>query len=68
MAVINRNAVISHVQTNSGICINVMPGVRRLKMVTMMLMAPSTEEIPIRWTPKTKKSVLSGPYVVESGA
>ena len=52
---------MSHVHTNSGISINFIPGVRRLKMVTITLMEPSTEEMPIMWTPKMKKSVLSGP-------
>ena len=61
MTMMSRKAVINHVHTNSGICINDMAGVRRLKMVTMMLMAPSTDEIPIMWTPRMKKSVLGGP-------
>ena len=40
MTAMSRNAVMSQVQTNSGICIQPMPGARRLKMVTMTLMAP----------------------------
>ena len=47
ITMISRNAVISQVQTNMGIFIRVMPGALMLKMVTMMLIAPSTEEIPI---------------------
>ena len=45
---INRNAVISQVQTNSGIFINVMPGARRLRMVAITLIAPMIELMPIR--------------------
>ena len=54
IAMISRKAVISQVHTNSGIFISVIPGARRLRIVTMMLIAPSTEEMPIRCTPKTK--------------
>ena len=68
ITIISRNAVINQVQTNSGIFINVMPGVRKLKIVTMTLIAPSTYETPIMCTPRMKKSVLGGPYVVDSGA
>ena len=45
---IRRYAVISHVQTNMGIFIKVMPGARMFKMVAMMLMLPMMEEAPIR--------------------
>ena len=61
ITITSRKAVINQVQTNSGIFIRVMPSTRRLKMVTMMLMAPSTDEIPIKCTPMMKKSVLGGP-------
>ena len=61
MTMISRNAVISQLQTNKGIFINVMPGARRLNIVTMILIAPNTDEIPIRWMPKIRKSVLGGP-------
>ena len=61
MAMMSRNAVISHVQTNNGIFINVIPGARKLKIVTIMLIAPRIEDIPIRCTPKIRKSVLGGP-------
>ncbi len=44
---ISRKAVISQVHTNSGIFIRVMPGARRLNTVTITLMAPMMEEIPI---------------------
>ena len=54
ITMINRKAVISQVHTNRGIFISVMPGARRLKIVTMMLMAPRIDEIPIRCTPKIR--------------
>ena len=57
---ISRKAVISQVQTNSGIFIRVMPGARRLRMVAMMLIAPMIELMPIRCTAKIKKVTLSG--------
>ena len=41
--------------------IMVMPGARIFMMVAIMLMAPMMDEIPIMWTEKMKKSVLSGP-------
>ncbi len=47
MAAISRNAVISHVHTNKGIFISVMPGARMFMTVTIMLIAPSTDEMPI---------------------
>ncbi|MNQ49512.1 hypothetical protein D3C85_634250 [compost metagenome] len=57
---ISRKAVISQVQTNSGIFIRVMPGARRLRMVATTLIAPIIELIPIRCTAKMKKVTLSG--------
>lgn len=57
---ISRNAVISQVQTNSGIFIRVMPGARRLRMVAITLIAPMIELTPIRWMAKMKKVTLSG--------
>ena len=36
-------------------------GARKLKIVTIMLIAPRIEDIPIRCTPKIRKSVLGGP-------
>ncbi|MNM87898.1 hypothetical protein D3C81_1000920 [compost metagenome] len=65
---ISRNAVISQVQTNSGIFISVMPGARRLRMVAITLIAPMIELIPIKWMAKMKNVTLSGAYVVDSGA
>ena len=57
MTAISRKAVISQVQTNSGIFISVMPGARMLRIVTMMLIAPMIEETPIRCTAKIEESV-----------
>ena len=39
---------MSHVHTNSGMRSSVMPGARMFRIVTMMLIAPMMEEIPIR--------------------
>ena len=64
---INRNAVINQVHTNIGIFINVMPGARIFKMVTMTLIAPIIELIPIKCTENTNMAVLSGLYLVDSG-
>ncbi len=58
---ISRKAVISQPQANSGIFISVMPGARMLKMVTMTLIEPITEEIPSRWTAKIAKSTPMPP-------
>ena len=60
--------MISQVHTNSGIFISVMPGARRLKMVTITLTAPMIDEIPIMCTEKMKKSVDAGPNFVDNGA
>ncbi len=57
---IKRKAVISQVQTNSGIFISVMPGARRLRMVAITLIAPMIELMPIRWMAKMKKVTDSG--------
>ncbi|MND56106.1 hypothetical protein D3C80_472030 [compost metagenome] len=68
MTAMSRKAVISQVQTNSGIFIQPMPGARRLKMVTMTLMAPMMEEIPMMWMAKTNSAVLLPLYLVDRGA
>ena len=47
---------------------NVMLGARILRMVAITLIAPMTDEIPIKCTPKIKKSVLAGAKVVDKGA
>ena len=38
----------NHVQQNIGIFINVMPGARILRIVTMMLIEPMIDEAPIK--------------------
>ena len=57
---INRKAVISQVQTNSGICIQPMLGARKLVMVTMIFNAPMIEDKPSKCTPNMKKVVDGG--------
>ena len=57
---INKKAVINHVQTNKGSFIHVMPGARILTMVTITLIAPMIELIPIICTENTNSAVLSG--------
>ena len=64
----SRYAVISHVHTNNGIFINVIPGARIFTMVAMMLMLPMIEDAPIMCTPRMKKVTVGGAYVVDSGA
>jgi hypothetical protein len=54
----SRNAVISQVQTNSGIFIIVIPGARMLRMVVMMLIEPMIEDMPRMWTAKIVRSML----------
>ncbi|KDN29423.1 hypothetical protein VFDL14_14165 [Vibrio fortis] len=44
---INKNAVINHVQTNIGSLNQVIPGARILTMVTITLIAPMIELIPM---------------------
>ncbi len=46
IAVISKKAVINQHHTNNGIFINVIPGVRKFKIVAIILMAPKMEEIP----------------------
>src|SRR5690606_31774373 len=68
MTAISKKAVISQLHTNMGIFIRPMPGARRLNTVTITLMAPMIEEMPMMCTATIRKSVLAGPYWVESGA
>ena len=65
---INKKAVINHVHTNKGNFIHVMPGARKFTMVTITLIAPIIELIPIICTANTNNAVLSLLYVVDSGA
>ena len=44
----SRKAVMSQVQTNSGMRSSVISGARMLSIVTMMLMAPMMDDMPIR--------------------
>ena len=54
---ISKKAVMSHVQTNIGIFMSVMPGARMFKMVTMMLMEPMMEEAPKMCNAKMAASI-----------
>ena len=47
MANTSRNWVTKPIQVNTGICISVMPGARRLSTVTIRLMAPTSEAMPV---------------------
>src|SRR3569832_1061177 len=60
-------AVISQVQQNIGIFINVMPGARMFRMVVMMLIDPMIDDAPIMWIAKIAIS-MPGPIWVDSGA
>ena len=50
---INKNAVISQVQTNKGMSISFIAGARMLKIVAIILIAPMIEEIPNKCTENT---------------
>src|SRR5580658_536886 len=63
---IKRYAVISQDQANSGIFSRVMPGARMFMMVTMTLIAPMIEEMPIMWMAKISMGKLS-PVCRDSG-
>ena len=71
---ISRKAVISQVQTNSGICNRRMPGARMFRMVAITLIEPMIEEMPIMWMANTTKAKLwppcrlSGGYSVQPAA
>ena len=58
---------MSHVQTNSGIFISVMPGARMLRMVTMMLIEPMMELAPRMCSAKMPPSI-DAPICSVSGA
>ncbi len=51
-----RNATTSIIQTNTGIRMSVMPGARRLRIVTMKLIAAVVEPIPSMISPTVQKS------------
>ena len=45
------------IQVNTGIIIIFMPGARMLRMVTMRLMEPVSEAIPVIWRASAQKSI-----------
>ena len=59
--------MISHVHTNSGIFMSVMPGARMLRMVVMMLIEPMIDDAPMMCSAKIAMS-MPGPICVDSGA
>ena len=66
MTAIKRYAVMSQVQQNIGIFINVMPGARRLRSVVMILIEPMIDDAPMMWMAKMVRS-MPMPCSVESG-
>ena len=56
MASISRIEVINVIQTNTGIRISVIPGARRLIMVTTKFNPPATDEVPKISRPMAQKS------------
>src|SRR5574337_126020 len=68
---ISRYAVISQAQQNIGIFISFMPGARRFRIVTMMLIAPMIDDAPMMWIEKIVESIAmpicsdSGEYMVQ---
>ena len=63
---ISRNAVTNQAQQKIGILNIVMPGARMFRMVTMMLIEASTDEMPSRWMAKIRKSI-DMPTCTDSG-
>ncbi len=51
-----RNATTSIIHVNTGIRMNVMPGARRLRIVTMKLIADVVDAIPRMMMPTAQKS------------
>ncbi len=56
MANSSRNWVTSTIHVNTGIFINFMPGARMLRMVTIRLIAPVSEAMPVICRPSAQKS------------
>ena len=54
-----RNATTSIIHTNTGMRMSVMPGARRLRIVTMKLIADVVEPMPSMMRPTVQKS---GPW------
>ncbi len=63
---ISRYAVMSHVQTNIGIFMSVMPGARMLRIVVMMLIEPMIDEAPSMWIARIVMSI-DMPCWIDSG-
>ena len=57
MANSSRNWVTSAIHVNTGIRISVMPGARMLSTVTIRLMAPTSEAMPVICRPRAQKSM-----------
>ena len=51
---------MSHVQTNSGIFMYVMPGARMFMTVAMMLIEPMMDDTPKMWIAKMKNVTEGG--------
>ena len=57
MAVISRKEITRVIQQKTGIRIRLMPGARRLRIVTMKFAAATMEAIPRIWRPSSQKSI-----------
>ena len=57
MANSSRNWVTRLIQVNTGIFISVMPGARMLSTVTIRLIAPTSEAMPVISRPMVQKSM-----------
>src|SRR6476646_257758 len=63
---IRRYAVMSHVHTNMGIFMSVMPRARMLRIIVMMLIEPMIDDAPMMWIAKIVMSI-DMPCWIESG-
>jgi hypothetical protein len=57
MAKRSRKLTTRFIQTNTGIRMSVMPGARRLSVVTMKLAAAVSEPMPVMIRPTSQKSM-----------
>jgi hypothetical protein len=57
MANSSRNCVTRLIQVNTGIFMSVMPGARMLRQVTIRLIAPVSEAMPVMMRPMFQKSM-----------
>ena len=64
MANTSRNWTTNTIQVKTGIFMNVMPGARMLMTVTIRLIAPTSEAMPVICRPSAQKSM---PFVGENG-